>query len=153
MTSTHLRFPSVCFTLHMQPDTPVPTPQKEHSKRGNRRHAPFTFNHNPTALSLLHHCIPLMSSSFPLFFPAARHHAFEAFFLSPFIPPPLPVLKGWSVTELVASFIGVSQQPGDKGELKCHNVSIFCPCADAHTWKEADIQSSALKSSNKVGDG
>ncbi len=29
------------------------------------------------------------------------------------------------MTELVASFIGVSQQPGDKGQLKCHNVYIL----------------------------
>lgn len=49
------------------------------------------------------------------------------------------------MTELVASFIGVSQQPGDKGQPKCHDVSISCPCADANARTDADIQSSGAE--------
>lgn len=112
--------------------------------------------------TLLTRCSPqssLLTSLHPTHVPVSfppsffsLHWAFEA--LSLFIPPPLlPALKGWSVTELVASFIGVSQQPGDKGHLKCHSVFIFCLCADANAWKESDIQSSALKSWNTVEDG
>lgn len=112
-------------------------------------------NHMPTPRSLFSLLTSQHPTHVPFSFPPPHpplHWAFEA--LSLFIPPPpLPALKGWSVTELVASFIGASQQPGDKGQLKCHNVSIFRLCADANAWKEADIQSSALKSWNTVEDG
>jgi len=93
---------------------------------------------NPSCLTSPH------PTRVPVFFPP-----FEA--PSLFLPSPLPALKGWSVTELVASFIGVSQQPGDKGQLKCNNVPIFCLCAQMQTHeKTTDIQSSALKSWNTV---
>lgn len=92
----------------------------------------LTVSHNPATLAFLHRHIPLMRPP-PL--PPSLHWAFVA--LSLFIPPSLLLApKGWSVNELAASFIGVSQKPGDKGQPKCHNVSIFCLCADANAWKE-----------------
>lgn len=128
-----------------------------HSHTGNHMHTPLSLSATiqrllPSYITTSHSC-PSLSLPPPLFFfsSPSLHWAFEA--LSLFIPPPLLALKGWSVTELVASFIGVSQQPGDKGQLKCHDVSIFCLCADANAWKETDIQSSALKSWNTVEDG
>ena len=82
-------------------------------------------------------------------FPPSLHWAFEALSLFSSIPPPPPppppplllllllALKGWSVTELVASFIGVSQQPGGtKGSWNATMSLYSCLCADAKKKKK-----------------
>lgn len=121
-----------------------------HSHTGNHMHTTLSLSAS-IQLLLLSYITTSHSCLFSPFFPPSLHWAFEA--LSLFIPPPLLALKAWSVTELDASFIGFSQQPGDKGQLKCNNVSIFFLCADASAWKENDVQSSALQSWNTVEDG
>lgn len=110
-----------------------------------------------SSLAFLHHHIPLTYPPPP--------HLFIYFFTS-FTPlsvwstfPFHPSSSSFSPEKvdlwlsLLRSFIGVSQQPGDKGQPKCHNVSKFCLCADASAWKETDIQSSARESWNTAEDG
>lgn len=111
-----------------------------------------TFRHRNTTISLSATIQqPLLSYITTAYSCHPPPHPFDL--LSLWSTFPLSALKGWCVTELVASFIGISQRQGDKGRLKCHTVSIFCLCVHANAWKETDIRSFMLKSWNTVGEG
>lgn len=155
----------------MQPDTPVPTPQKEHSKRGNRRHAPFTVNHNPTALSLLHHCIPHILIFSPLF-SCCTSPRFWSFFPLSFHPSssssPERLICDWACCVFYRCLAAARGQRGAEMS-QCLHILPVCRCTHmkrgwhsiicteklkySRGWIEADNEHEGEGEKEKAGGG
>lgn len=129
---------STCFILYCM------KPKGAHCNTGSHAHNSFTVICSSSTLCLL-------TSSHPTcfdFFPLSPCHPLSLSFWSSFLFHPSPPHPSSNHKRLICDWAccvfyrRLTATPGYKGHLKCHNVSIFCLCADVDAWEEADIQSS-----------